>query len=200
MATRTNFDEKYYQRFYGGARDRAAYRRAEDRLGDFVGAYLNYLGQPVRRVVDIGCGLGQWRRIIARRFPKSHYTGVEWSEFLCAKYGWTHGSAVDYSSDEPFDLVICKDTLQYLSDSKFRSAIGNLAGLCRGALFLTVLTKEDWKSNCDRRRTDSRVYLRKANWYRSILGQHFTNVGGGLFLSPESPAIPWELEKQASPG
>jgi trans-aconitate methyltransferase len=194
MAIRTRFDKKYYQRFYGGARDRAAYRRAEARLGDFVCAYLDYLEQPVRRVVDIGCGLGQWKKIIARRFPKARYTGVEWSEYLCDKYGWIHGSAVDFSADEPFDLVICKDTLQYLPARSFRSAVSNLTNLCRGALYASVLTREDWKSNCDRRRTDDRVYLRKANWYRDIFGQHFINVGGGLFLSPDSLAIPWELE------
>ena len=194
MSVRTTFDKKYYQQFYGGARDRARYRRSEARLGDFVCAYLDYLEQPVQRVVDIGCGLGQWRKIISIHFPKARYTGVEVSPYLCEKYGWTLGSAVDYWSAEPFDLVICKDTLQYLSDSEFRKAVGNLASLCRGVLYLSVLTKEDWRENCDRRKTDARVYLRKGSWYRKVLGRHFINVGGGLFLSPESPAIPWELE------
>jgi SAM-dependent methyltransferase len=194
MAIRTRFDQKYYQRFYGSARERAAYRRAERRLGDFICAYLDYLEQPVRRVVDIGCGLGQWRDIIAKRYPGANYTGVEWSEYLCRKHGWVHGSAVDYTADEPFDLVICKDTLQYLSAPKFRRAVDNLANLCRGVLYASILTTEDWASNCDRKKTDDRVYLRKAKWYRDILARQFTNIGGGLFLSPDSPAIPWELE------
>jgi SAM-dependent methyltransferase len=195
---RTRFDKKYYERFYGGARERAEYRRDEQRLGAFVAAYLGYLGQPVRNVVDIGCGLGQWRKILSRHFPKASYTGVERSEYLCEKYGWIEGSAIDFESTESFDLVICKDTLQYLSPKQFRTAAMNLAQLCRGVLYASILTSEDWNANCDRRRTDSRVYLRTGNWYRRILGQHFTNLGGGLFLSSQSPAIAWELESLPS--
>lgn len=197
MAIRGRFDKRYYERFYGGSRERAAYRREENRLGDFVLSYLRYLGQPVRRVVDIGCGLGQWREIVARHFPQASYTGVEHSEYLCNELGWTRGSAVDFEARVPFDLVICKDTLQYLSAPELRAAIANLANLCRGALYASVLTSEDWDEVCDRRRTDDRVHLRTGNWYRRMFARHFINVGGGVFLSEESEALPWELEKLA---
>lgn len=195
MAKRARFDKRYYKRFYGGARERAAYRREEQRLGDFVCAYLKYFGQPVRRVVDIGCGLGQWREIVAKHFPRASYTGVERSDYLCDELGWTRGSAVDFTARTPFDLVICKDTLQYLSPQDFRQAVANLAKLCRGALYASVLTTEDWSAVCDRRRTDDRVYLRTGSWHRRLFERHFVNVGGGVFLSERSPAMPWELEK-----
>ncbi|HUF74188.1 MAG TPA: class I SAM-dependent methyltransferase [Gammaproteobacteria bacterium] len=195
MAKRARFDKKYYERFYGGARERAAYRREEQRLGDFVCAYLKYLEQPVRHVVDIGCGLGQWREIVAKHFPRASYTGVEHSAYLCDELGWTRSSAVDFTARTPFDLVICKDTLQYLSPKDFRQAVANLAKLCRGALYASVLTTEDWDAVCDRRRTDDRVYLRTGSWYRRLFERHFVNVGGGVFLSERSPALPWELEK-----
>jgi SAM-dependent methyltransferase len=194
MPVRRAFDEKYYNRFYGDAVDRRAYRREEARLGNFVSAYLNYMQQPVRRVVDIGCGFGQWRKIIARHFPSATYTGVERSEYLCHKYGWLPGSAVDFRSGRPFDLVICKDTLQYLSARDFERAAGNLASICRGVLYASILTQEDWESNCDRRRTDRQVHLRSGDWYRRVLNRHFTNLGGGLFLSENSPSIAWDLE------
>lgn len=192
---RSVFDREYYERFYGDAREQRAYRRTERRLGDFVCAYLKYLGQPVRRVVDIGCGFGQWQDIVASHFPRASYTGVERSDYLCERFGWQPGTAVDFESSRPFDLVICKDTLQYLSSAEFERAADNLAGLCRGALYVSILSSEDWRDNCDRRRTDSSVHLRPAAWYRRILGRNFTNLGGGLFLSDDSPAIPWELEK-----
>jgi SAM-dependent methyltransferase len=191
---RARFDRKYYQRFYGGSRERAAYQADEQRLGNFVAGYLKYLGQPVRRVVDIGCGFGQWKAIVARHFPKARYTGVEISDYLCSQYGWLQGTAMDFQSPTPFELVICKDTLQYLSPREFRNAAENLAELCSGVLYASVLTTEDWKFNCDRQRTDPKVHLRTGNWYRKILGKHFRNLGGGLFLSPRSPAVPWELE------
>ena len=194
MPTRSSFDKKYYDRFYGSGRQLTAYHRDEARLGAFVGAYLNYLGQPVARVVDIGCGHGQWRDIIAHEFPAASYTGVEYSPYLCRKFGWIEGSAVDFVAAEPFDLVICKDTLQYLSPAKFELAAANLAALCRGALYVSILTSKDWRENCDRKRTDAQVYLRSGNWYRRILQRYFINLGGGIFLSESSPAIPWDLE------
>lgn len=199
QSIRTRFDKKYYERFYGGAQERARYKRDEQRLGAFVGSYLNYLGQPVRNVVDLGCGFGQWQGIIAEHFPKARYLGVERSEFLCRKFGWIQSSIVDFDSKESFDLVICKDTLQYLTATEFRHAVKKLAKLCRGALYTSILTSEDWKANCDRKRTDARVHLRTGNWYRKVLASEFTNLGGGVFLSPKSPAIPWELETLPSP-
>jgi SAM-dependent methyltransferase len=197
---RARFDRQYYERFYGGTRERAAYRTDEQRLGTFVAGYLKYLGQPVRSVVDIGCGFGQWKAIVARHFPTARYTGVEISDYLCKQYGWVQGTAMDFPSPTPFDFVICKDTLQYLSPKEFRTAAENLAELCSGVLYASILTTEDWKANCDRQRTDARVYLRSGNWYRKILGRYFTNLGGGLFLSPRSPAVPWELESLPAAG
>ena len=102
---------------------------------------------------------------------------------------------VDFRASKPFDLVVCKDTLQYLSPKNAEAAIENLAILCRGALYFNVLTHEDWEENCDQSRTDPDIYLRRANWYRNRLQRQFTNVGGGLFLSTRSPSMPWELEK-----
>lgn len=195
MGARKRFDKNYYTRFYGGARERRAYQRDEERLGDFLCAYLKYLEQPVRRVADIGCGLGQWRGIVAKHFPKARYAGVEVSEYLCEQHGWKRASVVDFEAREPFDLVICKDTLQYLSNKDFDTAVENLARLCRGALYASILTKEDWETRCDRRRTDRAVYLRTGEWYRKRLARHFANLGGGVFLSEHSPAIAWELEQ-----
>lgn len=195
MRKRELFDKNYYDHFYGRGRERRAYQRDEDLLGDFVCAYIKYLEQPVRRVVDIGCGFGWWRDIIASHFPKASYTGIEYSEYLCEKYGWVRSSVVDFQSKYPFDLVICKDTLQYLSGKDFQVAIDNLADLCRGVLYLSVLTTEDWEENCDPDRTDANVYLRPGSWYRRILNRHFINLGGGVLLSPRSRSIPWEIEK-----
>jgi trans-aconitate methyltransferase len=152
----------------------------------------------VRRVVDIGCGFGQWRTIIARHFPRATYVGVEHSAHLCEKFGWVVGSAVDFRCERPFDLVICKDTLQYLSAPEFERAARNLASICRGVLYASILTQEDWENNCDRRRTDRHVHLRSGAWYRRVLGRYFTNLGGGLFLSEDSPSIAWELESLPS--
>ena len=189
------FDRAYYERFYDFPRTRASDREETSILGDFVCAYLRYLGQPVRRVLDMGCGYGLWQEVIARHYPRASYTGVEASAFLCAEFGWLHGSAVHFRSRGAFDLVICKDVLQYLPNAAAKDAIDNLATLCRGALYFNLLTREDWDENCDQDQTNGEVYLRSHNWYLRRLRSHFVRVGGGLFVSRESPCVLWELEK-----
>jgi 2-polyprenyl-3-methyl-5-hydroxy-6-metoxy-1,4-benzoquinol methylase len=67
------FDESYYERYYFDKKTRVADRQHVERLGDFVGSYLKYLRVPVRRVLDVGCGIGLWRDIVARHFPKASY-------------------------------------------------------------------------------------------------------------------------------
>jgi SAM-dependent methyltransferase len=195
VAKRNLFDAAYYARFYGTGARRARYERDEQRLGDFACAYLKYLGQPVRTVVDLGCGFGWWRDVIAKHFPAARYTGVEISEYLCEEHGWQRGSVIDYRARKPFDWVICKDTLQYLSNAEFDTALDNLARLAHGALYLSLPTRRDWEESCDHDWTDSSVYLRSAQWYRQRLARHFVNVGGGIYLSRRSPVVTWELER-----
>ncbi len=197
MTKRTTFDRAYYERFYGYPRVPAAHANEIAVLGDFVCAYLRYLEQPVRRVLDLGCGFGAWQGVVARHFPKASYLGVEVSDFLCERYGWSQGSVVDFRVRGAFDLVICKDVLQYLPSGDASAAIDNLARLCRGALYCNLLTREDWEENCDQESTNDEVYLRSSSWYRRRLRRHFVAVGGGVFMSPRSPVVVWELEKLA---
>lgn len=193
MAAR--FDKAYFDRYYRNPTTRVASRRETLRLARFVCSYLKFLGQPVERVVDLGCGLGWWRAAIARHFPRAAYTGVEISPYLCREHGWQRGSVVDWSASEPFDLVICQGVLQYLDAAQARRAIRNLVSLCGGALYLEALTREDWERNCDRQTTDGDTHLRPVAWYRAELGPRFTSCGGGVFLAPRSPAVLFELEK-----
>jgi hypothetical protein len=195
MPKRFAFDRAYYERHYRNARTRVASPASLARLGGFVTAYLRYLEQPVHTALDLGCGIGLWRSVVRRAFPRARYTGVEVSEYLCRRHGWTPGSVVDYLADAPADLVICHGVLQYLDAGDARRAVRNLARNCGGALFLEALTSEDWERNCDRSRTDGDVFLRPVAWYRRELARRrFTPVGGGLFLSPRSPAVLYELE------
>jgi SAM-dependent methyltransferase len=85
-------------------------------MAEFISAYLRYLEIDVRRILDVGCGLGHLLRALARRFPRARTVGVEQSDYLCERYGWEKGSVTAYESGTPFDLVVCNDVLQYLDD------------------------------------------------------------------------------------
>ncbi len=188
------FDEAYYRRYYQDPSTRAATPAVARRQAQFIGAYLKHLEVPVRRVLDLGCGLGRTLRALQRVFPAARCHGVEFSPWLCEKHGWTRGSAVDYDARNGFDLVVCNDVLPSLDDADCASAISNIARLSRQAVFLGILTREDWEEHCDRDRTDPHVHLRPAAWYRRRLARHFIAVGGGLYIRKPPSVTLWSLD------
>lgn len=192
----TQFDSQYYRRFYRDPKTRVTDRRAVDKLGNFVCGYLRYLALPVKRALDLGCGLGYWRHSVARHYPRARYHGVEFSSYLCERYGWEQGSVVDYQSKQPFELVICQGVLPYLEAADAKRALANLGALCSGALYLEAITREDLEAGViDTRRTDKAMQLRPASFYRRALAPHFTPLGGGVWLSKRAEAVLYELER-----
>jgi SAM-dependent methyltransferase len=189
------FDAGFYRRFYFDPRTRVVTRAEMNRRAEFVAAFARHGGQPVRRILDVGCGLGLMRGPLLRHFPRASYTGLEASAYLCERHGWAQGSAATYAAARPFDLVICHDVLQYLDDREAAAALRNLGRLCRGVLHFGVLTTEDWEQYCDRRRTDRNVHLRAGAWYRRRLAPSFINAGSGMFVRRGAPIHLWELDQ-----
>lgn len=193
-ATRT-FDSTYYRRFYLTPATRAMSRDEAGRRGQLIAAAVRQLELPVRRILDMGCGLGWLRRPLLRAFPGATYTGVEYSRYLCDRYGWTRGSVVDFRGRGAFDLVTCADVLQYLDDASAAKALRNLARLCRGVLYLHVPTTADFRERMDPSGTDTGVHLRTGDWYRRHLARQFTHAGFGLYVRRGIPLLQWELEQ-----
>ena len=189
------FDEAYYQRYYFDKKTSGVDLAHVERLGAFVCSYLQYLRVPVKRVLDVGCGIGLWRDMIARHFPGATYHGVEYSEYLCTRYGWERGSVVDYQCAEPFDLVICQGVLPYLSAADLKLALHKLGTLSRGALYVEAVTREDYERNTiDDQLTDPRLFRHSAQLYRQGLLNAYTELGGGVWLSRQAEVPLFALE------
>ncbi len=196
-ARRRSFDADYYRRFYLEPARRVGTEQSTDRLARFVASYLAHLEVPIASVLDLGCGLGWWRAAVAHNFPGARWTGVEFSEYLCAEHGWKHGSVVDWGGPGA-DLVVCQGVLQYLSERDARRALRNLARLAKKALYVEIVTREDWSKVIDRRKSDSAIALRPADFYRRALGRYFVACGGGLYVA-KSAGIPlFALESDPS--
>ena len=194
-AAADTFDEAYYQRYYFDRKTKVADPQHVQRLGDFVCAYLQYLRVPVRSVLDVGCGIGLWKGIVARHFPQARYHGVELSDYLCARYGWARGSVVDYPATQRFDLVICQGVLPYLSPPDLKRALDNLGALSQGALYLEAVAREDYERDIiDEDLTDPRLFRHRAEVYRRGLSRHFVQMGGGLWLSRQAGLPVFALE------
>lgn len=184
---RVQFDAGYYARFYHDPRTRVVSPQSARRRAEFVVAYLRYLEVPVRRVLDVGCGPGYLLRGLSRALPSAHCVGVENSAWLCERHGWLQGSVDSFHARTPFDLVVCDDVLQYLDATAASAAIANLAQLSRAALWFSALTREQWRHDVDRTRTDARVWTRSAAWYATRLEQHFTHIGSCLYVRDGTP-------------
>lgn len=190
------FDEAYYQRYYFDKKTSVVDPGHVERLGTFVCSYLKYLRVPVRRVLDVGCGIGLWREAVGQHFPEASYQGVELSDYLCGRYGWAHGSVVSYRSPQPFDLVICQGVLPYLNTQDLQLALRNLGRLSQGALYMEAVTREDYERDIiDETLTDPRLFRHRASLYRRGLSEGFGALGGGLWLSHQAKVPLFELER-----
>ena len=189
------FDEAYYQRYYFDKKTSVIDPQHAARLGAFVCSYLQYLRVPVSRVLDVGCGIGLWRGVMAQHFPQAQFQGVELSAYLCERFGWAPGSVVDYQAKAPFDVVICQGVLPYLSADDLQLALRNLGRLCCGALYVEAVAREDFeRDTVDESLTDPRLFQHPAAAYRRGLAAHFIELGGGLWLSRRAQVPLYALE------
>lgn len=191
----TAFGSAYFRQFYFNPKTRVTTAAEMRDRAALIAAVLRHAKIPVRRILDAGCGIGHLRKAFAALLPRARYTGLERSEYLCARYGWTRASVVDFTPRTGYDLVVCYDVLQYLADEDAARAIANLARLSRAAVYVSALTREDWRANCDRRRTDRDVHLRRGAWYARRLKRRFRYLGFGVWIRKDVTTILWELER-----
>jgi trans-aconitate methyltransferase len=189
------FDSAYFRKYYFNAATRVTTAAEMRGRAELIAAILRHSSIPVRRILDAGCGIGLLRKAFADAMPRARYVGLETSAYLCNRYQWTRGSVVDFVQRSSSDLVVCYDVLQYLDDRDAARAITNLAKLTRAAVYVSALTREDWRANCDRTRTDGAVHLRPGDWYRRRLRTRFNHLGFGVWLRKDVSAILWDMER-----
>ncbi len=189
------FGADYFRKFYLNARTRVVTASEMHGRAALIAAILEHAELPTRRILDAGCGVGLLQKPFAQVLPHARYTGLEFSAYLCRRYGWIQGSVADYVAQRPFDLVVCYDVLQYLNDREAARALANLSALSRAAVYVSALTREDWRNNCDRSRSDGAVHLRSGDWYRKRLRKSFNYLGFGVWLRRDVSAILWDLEQ-----
>lgn len=143
---------------------------------------LEASGASFERVVDLGCGNGDWTVMLAAR--ASQLTAVDFTAAFLAlvrqrvaalpKKGelqTVQCDAASYEFDGPCDLVVSGAVLQYLSDDDIPRALGRIADALRprgGTLYLrtTVARGADRRAKC----TDGyQAIYRAPSWYLDAL-------------------------------
>src|ERR1700722_11538557 len=99
------FDRDYYQRFYFNPRTAVTSRTEMIARARLIVGCLRYIDLPVATILDAGCGVGLLRAPLKRSLRRADYVGLEYSAYLCERYGWRQGSIETFRSRQRFDLV-----------------------------------------------------------------------------------------------
>ena len=201
MATRTRFDRAYFDRWYRDPRRRVFDQPEIARRVALVVAIAEYvLERPVRSVLDVGCGEGNWRAPLRALRPRVSYVGVDSSEYAVRRFGRRRniilGSAETLDTlglRGPFDVVIASGILNFLSDRALRRSLRSLARLTSGVAFLELFARTDDVVG------DMRGwYPRSAGFYRRTLrSSGLVQCGPHCYAGRERAATLAALERTA---
>ena len=191
------FDRAYFDRWYRSPGTRvsspAALRR-KAALALAVGEY--YLGRPVRTVLDVGCGEGEWLAALRATRPSVRYTGVDPSEYAVSRYGRSrgirHGSFAtleEIGLDDAYDLVVCSNALIYAGPDELLAALRSMAARTTAVAFLELHTADDDLVG------DRPEDLRGTAYYRKALRRTgFLPVGSHCYLGPHAHGLASTME------
>jgi SAM-dependent methyltransferase len=162
------YDRDYFDRWYRDPEHRVISNAAVGRKVRMVLGVAEYLlGRPVRTVLDVGCGEGAWLLALRKLRPRVEYLGVDPSEYAVGRFGaarnlrrGTLATLDAVAGERRFDLVVCCDVLQYVSDGELELGLRHLRALLRGVAFLEAYT------------TDDEVEGDLSGWHRRTPGQY----------------------------
>lgn len=189
------YQRSYFDKWYRSEHrvhapsDRARTVRMVLAVGDYM------LGRPVRAVLDIGAGEGQWFPELRRLRPTIRYAGVDPSEYAVGRYGrsrhvrlGTLGALPAELTRRRYDLVVCSGMLNYLAPDELRTGLATIATLARGVAFLELFTRRDAVQGDTRGRRPARSYRHLLN----ALG--FRHCGPHCYVGPGFEGVTVEME------
>ncbi len=147
----SRFDQAYFDHWYRGQGFGEQARL--DRKVDYAIAAAEYvLERPIRSVLDLGCGEGEWQPALKQRRPKASYVGVDPSHYAVERFGTARnlrrGRFGDFRTvlDPDFgryDLIVCVDVLGYVPDREVKLGLAALASLLDGVALIEIYTTDD---------------------------------------------------------
>lgn len=116
-----SFDQRFFDTWYRGADHRFRAGATLERQAMVAIAAAEYLlERPVRRVLDVGCGEGEWRAVLRALRPRASYTGIDPSDYVVRRFGKRRnierggfGTLGERDDIETFDVIVCVDALHY---------------------------------------------------------------------------------------
>lgn len=152
MPTRPKrYDAQYFDRWYRNPGTRVITPGDVARKAQLaVGAAEYLLQRPVRNVLDVGAGEGNWLAPLRKLRPRIRYQGVDPSEYAVQRFGRRRNIILGSfdALDElelggPYDLVVCVGVMNYLTRRELARGLEVIAAITAGVAFLEVWAKED---------------------------------------------------------
>ena len=193
------YDRDYFDRWYRNPKTRVKSASAIARkafLALSVAEY--YLERPVRTVLDVGCGEGNWLSALRSLRPGIRYTGIDASSYAVSRFGksrnirfGTFSTLEEIRLDKEYDLIVCSDTLFYLPIAELEQGLASLAPRTGGVAFLELYTDQDSVIG-----DFPREGLQSASWHKKLLRrQGFLSVGSHCYLGPKEADRAMEMER-----
>lgn len=198
-ARNCRYDKRYFEKWYRDPRHRIvtpASLRRKVALSLAVAEY--YLGHPVRTVLDVGCGEGNWRSILKTFRPRLRYTGIDASQYAVSRYGKRRNilrasfgelDTLDLSPD--YDLVICSDLLYYVPAAELDRGLYTIVAHMGGVAFL-----EAYASTEPLHGDTKKIERRDAAFYRRLFRKHrLISCGPHCYVSEALKGCVTDLER-----
>ena len=167
----SHYDRRYFDKWYRHPRHRVKTRQDMRRQLGFIVAATEYLlDRPVRSVLDVGCGEGNWSTVLRELRPRARYVGVDGSDYAVRRFGarrnihlGTLGTIDDVGLKGPFDLILCLGVLNYVAAGELQDGLKHLRVLAGGLVYLEIFTSADDASG-----DFTKAEAKPPGWYRGV--------------------------------
>ncbi|MGI9504503.1 MAG: methyltransferase domain-containing protein, partial [Geminicoccaceae bacterium] len=113
--------------------------------------------QPIRSVLDYGCGKGTLGEGFRRRYPFCRFAEYD----PVTRPDWP----------DPADLVVCVDVLEHIAPEYLEKVLDHLSELTLRAGFLAIATRPANKTLPDGR--NAHLIIESNEWWQSKIAEHF---------------------------
>lgn len=182
------YNRRYFDKWYRDPRHRVnspvEFRR---KVAMVVAVTEYYLQRPIRTVLDVGCGEGNWQVDLNRLRPGIRYLGIDPSEYAVSRFGrrrnlrlGTFGDLAAQPLAAEYDLILCSNTLYYVEDQQLDAGFRSIIPRLTGVAFI-----EAYASDEELEGDTGAMFARNAAFYRRLFRRHrLRSCGPHCYVGP----------------